>query len=166
MIALRTALLPVFALAVIAAAPLAGLGKYVGAYPFDKRGGTTFLADPRVRQAVVRHAPLALQKTLLSAGVAGPITRAAGAILSNGCEPHNCGAHSWAILISPDGTRAAICHADWDVAEQGVWYQNRVRIGVQPDGSCPGEAQLIPDAVLKSVASPARPVTTSPRRVR
>lgn len=134
---------------IVIAAAATNLAGYAGKYPFDKVGGTSFSGNPAVRQQIVRHAPVVLHKTLLSGNVvASPIGRQGHLLAAGMCEPHNCGLHNWTVLISTDGTRAAICHTDQEVAAQGIWYQNRAKIATQDDGACPNAPGLVPAAVL------------------
>lgn len=139
----------------IAAAASTGLSGYVGKYPFDKVNGVSFLANAQVRQQVARHIPVALQKTILSPNIVGsPIARVSPSLIAaTMCEQHNCGPHNWSILISADGSRAAICHVNWEEEQTGAWFHNRVRFADQPDGLCPGTFEGIPRVVLDRLSA-------------
>lgn len=112
------------------AAPRVDLSRYAGSYPTEAvAGGTSFLRDPAVRAAVAAVVPDAtLRARVLDADVtATPIATVDGRLLAFACEPHNCGPHNWAVAVSPDGQRAAVCYYDED-RRIARWY---------PDGAAP-----------------------------
>lgn len=112
------------------------LSRYEGKYPSDVVEGSTFLADPAIRDAVASAVPdMAVRARVLDADVtATPIVMADGRLLSYGCEPHNCGPHNWAIAVTPDAKTAAICYFDQD-AQVARWYPEGA--GPAPTGGCP-----------------------------
>jgi hypothetical protein len=138
-------------LAAAAVATLAGLGTglaapdlgaYAGKYPSDKVGGVAFLKHPAVVAGVkqaVRDA--AVRKWVLSPEtVQSPIFDSGGVLLSQACEPHNCGDHSWTILIHIETGATDVCYHD--AAEMGLdqsrWYMaqgtTEMRAGGCPSG--------------------------------
>lgn len=114
----------------------AGLARYVGRYPSDVVGGTSFIADRQVRAAVsgVVSDAAVRARVLDAQAVATPVALVDGRVLSYACEPHDCGPHNWAIAVTPDGGRAAVCYYD---EERGVarWYPDGA--GARPAGGCP-----------------------------
>ena len=102
------------------------LADYAGKYPSDAVGGTTFLEHPDVIAGVeqaVRDA--AVRDWVLSPDtVQSPISTAAAMLLSQACEPHNCGDHTWTILIHIETGATDVCYHD--AAEMGFdqsrWY--------------------------------------------
>lgn len=106
-------------------APLSG---YVGHYPFDKVGGTSFLDLPLVRKAVAGAVPDAKVRDWIfdKAGPQTPIAMIGGKLAAWGCEAHNCGAHQWTVLIAPDGGNAEVCYLP-DGADKPDWYAHGAR---------------------------------------
>ena len=113
------------------------LARYAGQYPTDTvAGGTSFLAEPLVRDAVASAVPdAAVRRRVLDSNVtATPIAAVDGRLLSYGCEPHNCGPHNWTIAIVPDGSKASVCYHDED-RKVARWYPDGA--GADPAGGCP-----------------------------
>ena len=121
------------------AAPPVDLAAYVGKYPFDKVGGTSFLDAPAVRRAVAATVPDKAVRDWIfeKAGPQSPIVLKDGKLLAWGCQQHNCGAHNWTIAIDPAGTAADICYFDetTDTA-QAKWYLASGGTEMRKD-SCP-----------------------------
>lgn len=115
---------------------VADLTRYVGAYPTDAVKGSSFLADPAVRAAVGAAVPdKAVRDRVLDTEVtATPIVEQDGRLLSYGCEPHNCGPHNWAIVVTRDGGKAGICYYDED-AKTARWYPRG--FAATPAAGCP-----------------------------
>jgi hypothetical protein len=116
--------------------PATDLTRYLGAYPLDVVGGSSFLADPAIRDAVAAAVPdAAVRARVLDRDVtATPVAMVDGRILSYGCEPHNCGPHNWSIAVTPDGKTAAVCYVDQD-AGIARWYPEDA--APPPTGGCP-----------------------------
>jgi hypothetical protein len=160
---LRHSSLIVSALLLIAASG-GGLTIFAGKYPFDKIGKTSFVSHPLVRQQIIRHAPPAVQPLFASkAVVASPIKMANGLMFASLCEQHNCGPHSWSVLITANGASAAVCHSNWDESSQATWYQYRGRIAVQAEGSCGVEIGNIPADVVNRVKTAGQPASVAAR---
>lgn len=138
-------------LAAAAIATLAGTGTglaapdladYAGKYPSDEVGGTAFLDHPMViagvEQAVSDSA--ARDWVLSSDTVQSPIFDSGGVLLSQACEPHNCGDHTWTILIHIETGATDVCYHD--DAEMGLdesrWYLAQGRTEMRA-GGCPSE---------------------------
>jgi hypothetical protein len=123
-----------------AAAPAADLSRYVGRYPLDAVGGTSFLAEPAVQALVngVVDDPAVRARVLDRDVTATPIAEEDGRLLSYGCEPHNCGPHNWTVAIRPDGSGGAVCYYDQD-AGVARWYP--AEAGKAPTGGCPSGDQ-------------------------
>ena len=118
------------------------LAAYVGKYPYEAVGGVTFVAHPAVvagvKQAVRDRG---VRTWVLSPDtVQSPIVDSGGVLLSQACEPHNCGDHAWTILIHVETGSTDVCYHD--SAEMGPdqsrWYMaqgtNEMRAGGCPGG--------------------------------
>lgn len=130
------------AASLVAAPALAapGLADYAGKYPSDRVGGVSFLEHPLVVAGVgkaVGDRPI--RDWILSPDtVQSPIVDSAGVLLSQACEPHNCGDHTWTILIHVETGATDVCYHD--AAEMGFeqsrWYMaqgtNEMRSGLCP----------------------------------
>ncbi|MEH3046392.1 hypothetical protein [Sphingomonas adhaesiva] len=118
------------------ATPAPVLARYVGSYPSDTVGATSFLADPAVRDAVASAVsdPAVRERVLDAEATATPVALVEGRVLSYACEPHNCGPHNWAISVTPDAKTAAVCYYDQD-AQVARWYPEGA--GPNPEGGCP-----------------------------
>ncbi len=118
------------------ASATATLTRYVGSYPSDTVGTTSFLSDPAVRAAVAAAVadPGIRERVLDAEATATPIALVEGRVLSYACEPHNCGPHNWAIAVTPDAKTAAVCYYDQD-AQEARWYPQGA--GPNPQGGCP-----------------------------
>jgi hypothetical protein len=136
--------LVVSAIALLATAGIApaapDLTAYAGKYPSDEVGGITFLEHPAVVAGVkqaVRDA--AVRKWVLSPDtVQSPIADSGGVLLSQACEPHNCGDHAWTILIHIETGATDVCYHD--AAEMGTdrsrWYMAQGTTEMRT-GGCP-----------------------------
>jgi hypothetical protein len=88
------------------------LSVYIGHDPNEEVDGVMFANHPLVRGAVESAVPdPAIRHWILRQGTAAPISLRGGRLVSNVCEPHNCGPHNWTILIDPAGTSAEVCYA-------------------------------------------------------
>lgn len=118
------------------------LGGYVGKHPRETVGGTTFLDQPVVRDAVAKTVGDAKVRDFVFGynGPDAPIVLKDGRVLAWGCEVHNCGFHNWSISISPDGAVADICHYHNDDSVEGsaTWYLAGGKTE-QRAGNCPSE---------------------------
>lgn len=102
----------------------AGLSRYLGKYPFDKVGTTSFLTDPLVAKAVRESgAETRIQELILGGvGPQTPIRKVAGKIVSWGCEAHNCGPHNWTVSLLDDGSGGEVCYFNEDEGGAAIWY--------------------------------------------
>lgn len=117
----------------------ATLAVYAGKYPFDKVGGVDFLAHPLVRAGVAKAVadPKIRQFVLGRTGPASPIALTAGRMLASGCEQHNCGDHSWSLLIGEKGDKPQVCIHDREAwGEKSRWYAPGVAPQLRND-PCP-----------------------------
>ena len=111
------------------------LAAYAGKYPSDKVGGVTFLKHPAVVAGVKQAVPsAAVRKWVLSPEtVQSPIFDSGGVLLSQACEPHNCGDHAWTILIHIETGATDVCYHDaaemGPTGRAGTWQQGRTRCG-------------------------------------
>lgn len=120
----------------------ATLSGFVGKHPRDAEGGTSFLDQPLVRDAVARTVTDAKIRDFIF-GYNGPDTPIAlknGRLIAWGCERHNCGFHNWAITIAPDGSAPEICFYQNESDSEGraSWFVP----GQKPEtraGNCPSE---------------------------
>jgi hypothetical protein len=139
------------ALVAVAIAVVAGAGPalaapdladYAGKYPSDAVGGTTLLDHPVVIAGVEQAVrDVAVRDWVLSPEtVQSPIAVDAGMLLSQACEPHNCGDHTWTILIHIETGATDVCYHD--AAEMGFdesrWYLAQGQTEMRP-GLCPAE---------------------------
>jgi hypothetical protein len=117
------------------------LGDYAGKYPSDAVGGTVFLEHPSVVAGVEQAVGDAVVRgwVLSPDTVQSPIVENAGMLLSQACEPHNCGDHTWTILIHVETGATDVCYHD--AAEMGFdqsrWCMAQGTSEVRP-GGCPG----------------------------
>lgn len=116
------------------------LSAYVGKYPRDAVAGTSFIASPQVRAAVEAVVPdEAVRSWVLRENTTQtPIVLRDGRLLSQACEPHNCGDHNWSILIDSAGTTAEVCYHEASMADQSRWYAAGRAPEMRP-GNCPSE---------------------------
>ena len=140
-------------LCLVGAAPApAPLASYVGKYPFDKVRGYQFMSHPQVRR-LVRQATFnqSVLKAVSSSGVSNRITRRGAVLASWACEPHNCGAHNWTVVMRSPAGPAAVCYFDKELASQSNWFMNG-SAALRTAGGCPGEAQEVPPALVARLA--------------
>lgn len=120
-----------------------GLAAYVGKYPSDEVAGVSWNAHPVVRAAVQQTVTdAAVRGTILdTAGTTAPIQLVDGKVAAWACEPHNCGAHQWSVLVDPATGAADVCYFD-EAARPGAsrWF-----LAGGTEESRPGNCQL-PDA--------------------
>lgn len=150
----RTRLVPVFAVALIAAGKAPpSLSSYVGKYPSDKVAGISLYSHPRFRTLVAGAAPnFGIRTTILTAGVESPIERQGALLVVHMCEPHNCAIHQWTVaMLSPNGP-AAICYHDGDLmGDEGRWFIGGVLI-TRTSGCWEGSHTPVPDVVFMRLA--------------
>ena len=115
--------------------------RHAGKYPSDKVGGTAFLDHPMVIAGVEQAvSDAAARDWVLSPDtVQSPIFDSAGMLLSQACEPHNCGDHTWTILIHIETGATDVCYHD----APGGGLTSRAGPGAGTDGDtaglCPSE---------------------------
>lgn len=117
-----------------------GLAPYVGHYPSDKLRGSSFRTDPRVVAAVDNavSAPDIRRHVLKAKNVVEiPILAlSAGRLFARSYDPAGGGSTNWAVLISGDGTKAAVCYSTDD--SKSTWYYSGKEV-FSLAGSCPSE---------------------------
>jgi hypothetical protein len=117
------------------------LSLYVGHYPWEPIGGTSFRDDPAVTKAVMAAVPVRKIRdfVLSSSGPESLITVKDGRLLATGCESHNCGFHDWSIAIEPNGSNAEVCYLETENPETGrAKFYVHDRQMVEKHGDCPG----------------------------
>jgi len=103
------------------------LSVYVGHYPRDAVNGVSFFDRTQVANALIAAVgdPKLRQMITARAGVTVPIFRYDGKIAAHGCEPHNCAAHNWTFVMTPDGSKATACfHDAAAMGDSSRWYSN------------------------------------------
>ena len=119
------------------------LSAYVGKTPLEAVDGVTFLNHPLVRAAIDRSgAPNEASALARSRDtVTSPIMEVQGRILSRGSAPASGGDVNWALLISLDGQRAAVCYSTGVVPDvSGAdWYIDGEKAFTRYE-MCPGDA--------------------------
>jgi hypothetical protein len=102
------------------------LSAYVGKHPTEPVQGVTFFQHPDVRAAIVASGvDRDIQKSIVFDGnVVGVATATRGRLLLHGYDPAGAGSTNWAILMIPDGSKAAVCYSTGIVGyEKGAdWY--------------------------------------------
>jgi hypothetical protein len=102
------------------------LSAYIGKHPTEPVRGVTFFQHPVVRAAIVASgADRDIQKAIVfDDNVVGVVTETRGRLLLHGYDPAGAGVTNWAILIIPDGSKAAVCYSTGVVGyEKGAdWY--------------------------------------------
>lgn len=102
------------------------LSAYVGKYPFEAVQGVSFFQHPAVRAAVTASGvDREIQKAIVFEDtVVGVVTETRGRLLVHGYDPVGAGSTNWAILMIPDGSKAAVCYSAGVVPDkQGAdWY--------------------------------------------
>ena len=117
---------------------------YVDHYPFDKVNGVTFRQNPLVVAGVRRAVTDAkIREAVLENDdvVDTPILQLSeGRLYADSFDPRGGGSTNWAILITADGGKTAVCFSDNAVYGNGTstWYYEGEEAFVQ-DGPCPGE---------------------------
>lgn len=115
--------------------PLTG---YIGHYPRDAVNGVSFFDRSEVANALVAAVgdPKLRRMVVGRDGVTVPIFAHDGRIAAHGCEPHNCAAHNWTFLVTPNGASATLCLHDAAVmGDRSRWYDNDAP--VLRAGNCP-----------------------------
>ncbi|MEN5147033.1 hypothetical protein [Brevundimonas diminuta] len=102
------------------------LSAYAGKHPTVPVNGVTFFQHPDVRAAIeASGVDRDIQKSIFFDGnVVGVVTPTRGRLLLHGYDPAGAGVTNWAILMVPDGSKAAVCYSTGVVKdEQGAdWY--------------------------------------------
>ena len=102
------------------------LSAYIGKHPTEPIQGVTFFQHPAVRAAIVASgADRDIQKAIVfDDNVVGVVTETRGRLLLHGYDPAGAGSTNWAILMIPDGSKAAVCYSTGIVGyEKGAdWY--------------------------------------------
>jgi len=102
------------------------LSRYVGKHPFDAVEGVTFFQHPAVRAAIIASGvDRDTQKSIFfDDNVVGVVTKTRGRLLLHGYDPAGAGSTNWAILMIPDGSKAAVCYSTGVIPDkQGAdWY--------------------------------------------
>jgi hypothetical protein len=123
----------------VQAAAAGPLSVFIGRLPNQEVGGVFFADHPLVRRSVEAAVPdAAIRRWVLSQGTSAPIALRDGRLVSNACEPHNCGPHNWTILIDPGGTSAEVCYVVNSTGERATWYAAG-RAPEERAGPCPTE---------------------------
>lgn len=133
-------------LALAAKAPAQGLDRYVGKYPSQKIAGGPFLKDPRVVNAVnaAVHDPK-IRGQIFSNGdiVETPIIAlSAHRLFTRSFDPAHGGGNNWAILITTDGKKSAVCWDPGDGEGRATWFADGEK-AFDLSGSCPSERSEI-----------------------
>jgi hypothetical protein len=137
----------------------ASLDAYVGKHPHEKVGPTTFLTNPTVNAAILKAVPDADIRNFIADRdmTTAPIRRIDNRLLVSGWDHRSGGDVNWAVLISRDGTKTAVCYstgvepdvrgADWyvDGAKVFTLYarcpsktEDLKALGTFPIGPIPG----------------------------
>lgn len=89
------------------------LSAYIGKHPTEPIQGVTFFQHPAVRAAIVASgADRDIQKAIVfDDNVVGVVTETRGRLLLHGYDPAGAGSTNWAILMIPDGSKAAVCYS-------------------------------------------------------
>lgn len=137
----------------------ASLDAYVGKHPHEKVGPTTFLTNPAVKAAIVKAVPDADIRNFIAdlEMTTVPIRRIDDRLLASGWDQRSGGDVNWAVLMSLDGTKTAVCYstgvepdvrgADWyvDGAKVFTLYarcpsrtEDLKGLGTFPIGAIPG----------------------------
>lgn len=134
----RPALLLALPLLVAATPAVPAISAYVGKYPFDKVRGVSFPQHPLVVQRVkAALAGSVIQSRVLDPNSTSvPIARQGDFIVSWACEPHNCGSHQWAVVLTGSGRKASVCYYNEDLAEGARWFVDGSVGLVEPEGDC------------------------------
>lgn len=138
---------------------VASLDAYVGKHPHEKAGPTTFLANPVVNAAIAKAVPGADIRSFIADRdmTTVPIRRVDDRLLASGWDQRSGGDVNWAVLMSLDGTKTAVCYstgvepdvrgADWYVDGTKVFtlytrcpsrIEDLKGLGTFPIGAIPG----------------------------
>lgn len=102
------------------------LSAYIGMHPTVPVQGVTFFQHPDVRAAIeASGVDRDIQKSIFFDGnVVGVVTPTRGRLLLHGYDPAGAGSTNWAILMIPDGSKAAVCYSTGIIGyEKGAdWY--------------------------------------------
>jgi hypothetical protein len=145
--------------AVAAVKGSSSLTAYAGKYPVDKVQGLSFLANPKVVAAVKAAAPDAeiWRQVLAPKGaVDSPILAlSAGRLFSRSFDPVSGGDVNWAILITNDGGKAAVCFSTGAAsdADASSWYAEGKKV-FNRKGPCPNAKDEIESGFGAWPASP------------
>lgn len=138
---------------------VASLDAYVGKHPHEKVGPTTFLTNPAVNAAIVKTVPDADIRNFIADRdmTTVPIRKIDDRLLASGWDHRSGGDVNWAVLMSRDGKKTAVCYstgvepdvrgADWyiDGAKVFTLYtrcpsrtEDLKGLGTFPIGAIPG----------------------------
>lgn len=135
-------------LALAANPPAQGLGRYVGKYPSQKVAGGRFLSEPRVVAAInaaVRDPEIRRRILSSKSAVEVPILAlSAHRLFTRSFDPTGGGETNWAILITTDGKKAAVCWSTDAVYGDGTstWFVDGEK-AFDRSGPCPSEMNEI-----------------------
>ncbi|WP_158298677.1 hypothetical protein [Sphingomonas psychrotolerans] len=127
-----------------ASGTVAKLDAYVGKYPHEKVGPTTFLTNPAVRAAIVKAVPDADIRNFIADRdmTTAPIRKIDDRLLASGWDHRSGGDVNWAVLMSRDGSRTAVCYSTG--VEPNVrgadWYVDGAKVFTLY-ARCPSEAE-------------------------
>ncbi len=128
------------------------LSAFLGKYSFDHIEGYTVLSLPVVRNATV--AALGNRRDILGwlwrdKVTSGTISRNSGLTLVPGCEPDDCGARNWAVVLKGDGRTAAVCYFTINSGIHGAfWFIGGREVHRSLAEPCPDEADDIDPAIV------------------
>lgn len=111
-------------------------------YPHDAVDGVTFVNHPAVKAIIARSGAPAEALALIAETdlVVTPVRRAGERLLTSGFDPQHGGVDHWAILISADGTKGAVCYSNADGGSD--WFADGVK-AFTLDGVCPSKPDEI-----------------------
>jgi len=90
------------------------LDTYVGKHPHQVVGDKTFLTDPQVKAAIEKAVPVADIRNFIAERdmTTVPIRRIDSRVLAAGWDPKSGGDVNWAVLMSHDGSKTAVCYSE------------------------------------------------------
>lgn len=111
-------------------------------YPHDVVDGVTFVNHPAVKAVTARSGAPAEALALIAETdlVVTPVRRAGERLLTSGFDPQHGGVDHWAILISADGTKGAVCYSNADGGSD--WFIEGGK-AFTLDGVCPSKPDEI-----------------------
>ena len=111
---------------------VANLDAYVGKHPHEKADPTTFLTNPVVNAAIAKAVPDADIRNFIADPdmTTVPIRRIDDRLLASGWDHRSGGDVNWAVLMSLDGKKTAVCNSTG--VEPNVrgadWYVDGVKV--------------------------------------